>query len=154
MVKDKDNLASYNQWSGGQYLNNTTGFEIRMGGILSVSNEYPTIGTTSIKASPDNNNKCSVDTVHVISASDIGKKIIFYFDLYSTNTIILSVYYRLTSNTGQGVVTSTISAPGNMVNHMILTLDEILENTYSVSFRASSNKQQPIYIDNIHINIQ
>ena len=125
-----------------------------MGGILSVSNEFSTIGTTSIKASPDDNNKCSVDTVHVISASDIGKKIIFYFDLYSSGIITLTVYYRLNSSTGQGVVLSTISAPGNIVNHMILTLDEIIENTYSVAFRASSNNQQPFYIDNLRINTQ
>lgn len=125
-----------------------------MGGILSVSNEYSTIGTTSIKASPDDSNRCSVDTVHVISASDIGKKIIFYFDLYSSDITTLTVYYRLNSSTGQGVLLSTISAPGNIVNHMILTLDDIVENTYSVSFRVTSNNQQPVYVDNVNVNIQ
>ena len=53
-VKDKNNLASFNQWSGGQYQNNTDGFTVVMGGSLSVSREYSTIGETSIKSTKTN----------------------------------------------------------------------------------------------------
>lgn len=125
-----------------------------MGGRITVSEEYFTIGKTSIKSSPDYTNKCSVDTVYVTTSEDIGKKIIFKFDTYSSDNINITLYYRLNSRTGPGVISSTISAPGNMTNNMILTLNNIVENTYSVSFRVTSNTQQPVYVDNVIVNIQ
>lgn len=147
-------MASHNQWSGGQYLNTTEGFEIRMGGILSVSNEYSTLGKTSIKSTPDNQNKCSLDFKHVITNTDIGKQAIFDFDTYSSKNTVASLYYRLNSNAGSGVILNTINVPGNITTHVHFELDEIVENTYSVCFRVSSSQVQPVYVDNIRLNIQ
>ena len=125
-----------------------------MGGTLSVSDEFSTNGTKSIKSSPDYNNKCTADCVYIISNNDIGKEITMEFDTYSTSACTIIMYYRANNASGPATITSTITSPANIINHITVTLNEIVSNTYSVVFRVTSNTQQPLYIDNVTINTQ
>ena len=125
-----------------------------MGGILSVSKEFSTNNDRSIKSSYDpTGDKCSVDCVYLISSTDIGKEIMMEFDTYSTSKCSIQTYYRSDNSEGIGTITSTITSPANIKNHITVTLNEIVTNTYSVAFRVTSVTNEPIYIDNVHINI-
>ena len=125
-----------------------------MGGILSVSKEFSTNNDRSIKSSYDPTaDKCSVDCVYLISSTDIGKEIMMEFDTYSTSKCSIQTYYRSDNSGGIGTITSTITSPANIKNHITVTLNEIVANTYSVAFRVTSVTNEPIYIDNVHINI-
>lgn len=124
-----------------------------MGGILSVSNEHSTIGETSIKSVKNAENKCSVDCVYLVKSSDIGKSISATFNNYCTSNCIIMFYYRKTNAGGSATILTEISYPANSTTPITLSLDEIVEGTYSVVFRVTSSSD-PIYIDNIQFQIQ
>ena len=125
-----------------------------MGGVLSVSTEYHTIGKTSIKSEVGPNGTCSVDSVYLISAQDIGKEYTVSFDAYCTNVCTVILYYRVTNAGGSATITNTLSMPENISNHMVLTLNEIPEGVYSIAFRVTSNQKNPCYVTNVDMKIQ
>lgn len=125
-----------------------------MGGILSVSTDYHTIGKTSIKAEEGPNGTCSMDSVYIISSEDIGKEYTVSFDGYCTNACTVILYYRITNADGSATITNTLTMPANISNHMVLTLNEIPSGTYSIAFRVNSNQKNPCYVTNIDMKIQ
>ena len=125
-----------------------------MGGILSVSTEYHTIGETSIKSEVGSNGTCSLDSVYLIASQDIGKEYTVSFDAYCTNDCTVILFYRVTNASGSATIIDTVSMAGNISNHMILTSNKIPEGIYSITFRVTSNQKNPFYVTNVDMRIQ
>ena len=125
-----------------------------MGGVLSVSTEYHTIGETSIKSGVGSNGTCSLDSVYLITSQDIGKEYTVSFDAYCTNVCTVSLFYRVTSGSGSATLINTLSMPENISNHIVLTLNRISEGIYSIFFRVINTQKAPCYVTNVDMRIQ
>lgn len=120
-----------------------------MGGQLSVSTEYSTIGGTSIK-STKTSSRASLDVNYFIPNEKLGKKITFIFDAYSPDNTYVYLFCR-DVNSIANMITS-IELP-KKTNTQIILSTTIPDDSVSVFIRLS-NSFSSVYITNITINIQ
>lgn len=146
-VKDKDNLASHNFWSGGDYLKNTNGI-LSLRSTLELStisshNQYsikvirPTTstGTSGIQIKP------------VLAEQDIGKEITVSCDIYTPNN---SVSIQIYSNNYV-----TINIPVNDKFYTYQATHKIsITNTIIAIFMNVKEEEQYYYIDNVNVSIK
>ena len=151
-VKDKLNLLSHNQWSCGEYLNNTTGFTPTMGGRLSVTDEYNTIGNKSLKSTTAGSTT-SIDMIHVVNEEQIGHTGVVSFDTYSISNFNVHLMSRIGSSSGSASVKTAIAVPADKNTHVTLTIPEILSDTYSIFVRLQSNSNNDLFVDNFVLNL-
>lgn len=151
LVKDKDNLVSHNQWSAGEYLNNVTGFSQTMGGSLSVTDEYKTIGHKSIKSTM-RGGTASLDMVYVVSSDQIGKPGMASLDVYSESSFTTYLCFREGGSSGSAVIKSAIGVPGDENTHIIFTVPEVLSTTYSIFVRLLSRNDN-VFADNFVLKL-
>lgn len=91
-MKDKNNLAPINVWSGGDYLNTREGY-IRAGNnILTVSNEYSINGETSIKSTRIGDTGTYFDICHLTDLNE-GDTITISASIYNPECICSCVVY-------------------------------------------------------------
>ena len=148
-IKDKNNLLTFNQWSGGQYNNNTTDFIVKMGGTLSVSTEYSTIGETSIKSTASSGT-ASVDVNYIITNGEMGKHATFIFDTYSPDNTNVFLCYR--DQEKNAYMSTSAILPKETSTRMTLSIT-IPNDAHSVFIRLSNNIST-LYITNATLNIQ
>lgn len=151
-VKDKFNLVSHNQWSAGEYLNNTTGFSHVMGGTFSISDEYKTIGHKSLK-STRGDGKASIDLNYIVTDAQIGKTGTVSFDAYSASSRSeADLIFRDGSSSGAASIKSSVVVPSDESTHVIFTIPEIQSTTYSVVVRLLNNSGD-IFADNFVLKL-
>lgn len=119
-----------------------------MGGSLSVSREYSTIGETSIKSTKTN--EASVDVIYSVSNNELNKQVTFVFDAYSPDNTNIFLSYRDINSTAH-IITSTI-LPKEMSTK--ITLSAIIPPDADTVFIRVSNSVSLIYVTNVVINIQ
>lgn len=123
-----------------------------MGGILSVTEEYNTIGNKSLKSTTDNGSVTSIDVIYIINEEQIGHTGTVSLDVYSTSNFMAYLIFRNNSSSGQASIKSNIWVPANESTHITLTIPEILSNTYSVFVRLHNNNKDDIFMDNCILN--
>lgn len=151
-VKDKLNLVSHNQWSCGECLNNTTGFAPTMGGRLSITDEYSTIGCKSLK-STTTGSTTSIDMIHIVTEEQIGRSGLISLDAYSISDFKVYLIFREDSSSGPSSIKLTVDVPANESTHVTLTIPEILSDVYSVILRVQNNNKDDIFMDNCVLNL-
>ena len=109
-IKDNENLATHNIWSGGDYLNNTTGLWV-INGVSEASSEYQYNGDKSFKmttiTAPLQMNVIKIDYFHVgesLTASlnyniPTGSAHLVFIQLDSENNILFQQQVGVGSNT-------------------------------------------------------
>lgn len=125
-MKDNNNLLSYNQWTTGEYNNNTIGFQNKA--IL--SNIWSDIGEYSLKLNRKNNTyseyvlDCNLNLqsnnylckVKILSTNTSGQ-----LGLYSSNGLVSSVNYS--PNSKPQLLSLTASSEIKLIRIVNWTLD-------------------------------
>lgn len=124
-----------------------------MGGRLSVTDEYNTIGHKSLK-STTTGSTTSIDMVYVVNEEQIGCMGTISFDAYSISRFDVFLIFRSGSSSGSPSVKSSLSVPANEDTHVTLTIPEILSDTYSIFVRLQSNtNNDDLFTDNFVLNV-
>lgn len=145
-------MVSHNQWSCGECLNNTNGFAPTMGGRLSVTDEYNTIGHKSLKSTTVGSTT-SIDMIHVVTEEQIGHTGVVSFDAYSISNFNAYLCWRSGSDSGSASIKATILVPADENTHVTITIPEIPDNTYSVFVRLHNNNNDDLFVDNFVLNL-
>lgn len=146
-VKDKNNLADYNFWSGGDYLKNTNNISVDNGTIELSS--YHSNGECSfklIRTSSDGNCIFRVTPI-TLTNEDIGKIVNFSCDIYSPNNNASIQIYNNSYKTAQ------VPVNDNFYTYSISHIITITNGKYSI-FLTNNELGAYCYIDNISIIIQ
>lgn len=120
-----------------------------MGGKLSVSTEYHTLGKTSIK-STKTTTEASVDMQYSISSNEWGKTVTFIFDAYSPDNTNIFLCYRDVNSAAH--IDKSLILPLESSTH--ITLSTIVPDESTAVFLRLSNSISSVYITNITLNIQ
>lgn len=120
-----------------------------MGGTLSVSTEYSTIGETSIKSTASSGT-ASVDVNYIITNGEMGKHATFIFDAYSPDNTNVFLCYR--DQEKDAYISTSAVLPKETSTRMTLSIT-IPNDAYSVFIRLSNNISI-LYITNATLNIQ
>lgn len=124
-----------------------------MGGKLSVTDEYNTIGHKSLK-STTTGSATSIDMIHVVNEEQIGHTGVVSFDTYSISNFNVHLMFRIGSSSGSASIKTTIGVPADENTHVTLTIPEILSDTYSIFVRLLSNSNNDdLFVDNFVLNL-
>ena len=123
-----------------------------MGGRLSITNEYNTIGYKSLKSTTDGSTT-SIDMIHVVTEEQIGHTGLVSFDAYSISNFNVDLCWRSGSSSGSASVKTTIGVPADENTHVVITIPEIPDNTYSVFVRLQNNNKDDLFVDNFVLNL-
>ena len=123
-----------------------------MGGGLSVTDEYKTIGHKSIKSTRESSN-ASIDMNYIILLEDVGKTGVVSFDTYSETNFNTSLLFRKGDGLGSAVVKSSLGVPAGETTHVTFTIPEIQSDTYSVFVRLLNAKDN-VYADNFVLKLE
>ncbi len=145
-IKDKNNLLTFNQWSCGEYLNNTQGF-LTAFTTLQVERETNYLKVITI----DSTHYCSCSIHYELSSFEEGKTLtVSSFVLPTTFEVALEIF--IDSVWKRGVVSSNL----HEIQH--LTLSYIIpENVNDLLIRWDIRPQDEptiFYLKNISLNIQ
>lgn len=141
-VKDKDNLASVNQWSGGDYNNNTAG----LSGTLTaeVSSDYSTNGDKSFKITS--------------SGSDYAYCGLFTSSSQFSNGDSVTGSIKILNNSGSSVTLRLLQIEGNAYQNVTVPSSDTIQTVSvshtltadsSVSLRIVSYALITVYVDDI-----
>ena len=96
-----------------------------MGGRLSVTNEYNTIGYKSLKSTTDGSTT-SIDMIHVVTEEQIGHTGLVSFDAYSISNFNVYLIFRIGSSSGSPSIKTTIGVPADentqVINQFMLMI--------------------------------
>lgn len=143
-MKDKNNLADYNCWSGTEYLKNRDGFYKDNSMNIMPSNIWSDIGETSLKISGLNNKNVDINRLYNLTAGD-------------TITVSL-IIYNPTTNCRCHIRTNeesiiVVQVPKSKKQQKVTISTIIPENISWITLRTFLNVDGEIYMDNIIINI-
>ena len=123
-----------------------------MGGRLSVTTEYNTIGYKSLKSTTDGSTT-SIDMIHVVTEEQIGHTGLVSFDAYSISNFNVYLMFRIGSSSGSPSIKTSVVVPADKNTHVTLTIPEILSDTYSIFVRLQSNSNNDLFVDNFVLNL-
>ena len=139
-VKDNNNKLDFNQWSTGEYNNNTNGFNKNNNSIIQLSNQYSIIGENSIKLIRTSDEYPNTANIEL---TGLSSKIQLSLDILSKNNNCEVDLY------GDSVL-SSVTVPQSIVSQkIILSTDTIKENVY-IRFRLPK-KDDYMFINNINV---
>lgn len=116
-----------------------------MGGTFSVSDEFSTVGSKSLKVVK------SVDVVYPISNSEIGRTFTISGDLNPKTTFNCYMSYR--DNSSSAHILSTLILPANQVLSTSLSI-LVPDDAMTIFLRFEKNSGNIIFIDNLQLKIQ
>ena len=149
-IKDTENLATYNQWSGGDYSHNTNGLQVYTNQpiTITIDKDHSTNNDSSFKVVSTGKLWGFIDIL--ITDFDIGDKIQATIDLLPIqSSCILSVRAE---GSNADIMTSIVTVPQNSVfNTYSVTSTSIPMGTTEVRIRISQNTVNPstFFMDNI-----
>lgn len=144
-MKDNNNLLDYNNWSGTDYAENTSGIYVSSNANIISSNEYSNIGESSLKIiAYDVSNWPCVDLFIIPNPE---KSVVGTFHIYNPNC---DVFADL--RIAQTVITS-ISIPRSSFPKEVSLNSDVSSGTGNISIRLyPRNNNAPIYVDNISLS--
>lgn len=118
-VKDKDNLFSYNVWSGTDYLKNSADFFSTTSGLLFSSTDWSINGDRCVKAvnSLSNSISCKIDNTDVVENDTVSFK--FKIINNTGDTVYAQILQQNSDNTETQVIVSIPSS--NNVQDIFIT---------------------------------
>ena len=154
-VKDKDNLAPHNVWSGGDYSHDFTGFTL-MGqddnNFTELDNTHPTNGEYNIKLTRINESPYyyNIQYVYTVNSEDYGKTATLTADI--TSNLNNSAVLMIRSSGKQTTTTIPVNSQSTFSVSYAITEDNAKLECLIPTFPG--NTTGSVYIDNIHLNIQ
>ena len=152
-VKDKNNLASFNQWSGGGYSHNTNGLIVYDINPITVTvdNNYSTNGDSCFKIESQGKQWGYTDVV--FNDFNIGEKIQASLDILPLQSSCILNIFAVTAS--ENIMVSAVTIPQNSTfqTYSISSI-AIPEGTTDVRIRVLQNTANPsvLFMDNIIIN--
>lgn len=144
-MKDTSNLLDYNNWSGTDYSENTSGIYVAGNANILSSNEYSNIGETSLKIIADNVSNWPCVDLFIIT--NPGKSVVGTFHIYNPNC---DVFADL--RVAQTTITN-ISIPRSSFPKEVSLNGDVSSGTGNISIRLyPRNINAPIYVDNISLS--
>ena len=150
-MKDTNNLLTYNQWSGTDYLENNTGFAVYNSNDVSrsSSNNWSSNGEHSLKVNKLSDSNFWVRAYYqdsILSKTITGKLTI------KTNNSRVKVYL-IELNGSTSVQTTSITVPANTVSSVNLSLTSGDTNTRFALHTVSLDDVEDhiYYIDNLQL---
>ncbi len=145
-------MASHNQWSGGEYLNNTNGLQVfnNQPIIMTVNKDYSSNGDSSFKIESTGKLWGFMDIV--FADFTIGEQIQVTMDILPLQSSCLLSIYAYGIN--QDIMQSVVNIPqNNIFSKYSITSNSIPEGTTDVRIRILQNTDNPsiLFLDNIHI---
>lgn len=117
-----------------------------MGGTLSITNEYNTIGSKSIQSTK------SIDMNYIINDDEIGKTGVISFNTYALNSFNAALLFREDSSSGLAVRQAYVDVPGNENVTVTFTIPKISSSTYSIFVRII-NESKDVFADNFILKL-
>ena len=143
-MKDKNNLTTYNVWSGTDYLKNTQNFSNGNGLKISSSNSFSSNGENSLKIIRDADSGFYLD---MPSLSGVEGTLTFKCYIYSPESDI-----TITFRTNNGEVSRTVFPSSNIFEEIILSC--IIPDDYTYIFvRLLPRSKSISFIDNVKLII-
>lgn len=145
-VKDKNNRASYNLWSGGDYSHNTNGASLHVvtGEVI---NDMSTNGDCCIHiVKPAESSNAYLYVTPTLTEADIGKTLTFTADIYTPNN---SVAIKVKSESFSGT-----TVPANTEFETVSASKTITTTTDVHGYINLDQDNDDCYIDNVKITIQ
>lgn len=148
-MKDTSNLLDYNQWSAGEYENNTNPF-ITNTSIIQSSNQYSVIGEQSLKILKKSTTGNHVYTI--LNYAEHGKVVTLSVMVRSGNEYVNLQFIEQEGNTN--IKTSSVKIPANTVSKASTSLTTSNSNTrLRIQFSSADEVDSCIYIDDINLTV-
>lgn len=142
-MKDTTNKIDYNIWTGTDYNNTTSGFVLMNNSIIQQSNDFSSIGESSLKCMRTDNSLTRA--LRIMKNGLTGTtNITVTFDVYTPHN---TVYFDL--NDGNTVSSVNVPISANMMN---ITLSGTTTKDTIGLYVILSNVDDYFYIDNIKIS--
>lgn len=153
-VKDKNNLLSHNLWSGGELLNNSTGFSNNTANQVIISSDYSTNGVKSFKLTKTKNGVEYFYFHWLTPYTETGSTLILTWDTKVVNNAYYAMALRAMNENARDLSRQSISITQTSINNQLsITIPE--NNSYISCFiTMQGDENSIIYLDNLHLNSQ
>lgn len=142
-MKDTNNKLDYNQWSGTEYNNNTTGITSVNNSIIESVNSWADIGECSFKITRKNSSLTTVCRMNIPNLT-VGSNITLKLTVYTPNA---DTTVRLMDD---NTIISDVVVPKSDTS-TIVSLSGDVTNTTLIMRVILSNNNSYCYLDNISV---